>query len=81
MRLIALAVSLCALSSLAQAAEPAVEKYRYNSDLDIARVISIKTPKSPTCQLVTAVMTYEDSKGEVRKMAYRVRNNDCYNQN
>jgi hypothetical protein len=81
MRLFALAVSLCAFSSLVHAADSSIPQYRYDTELDIARVVSIKTPKSPTCQLVTAVMTYEDSKGEIHKLAYTVRNNDCYNQN
>lgn len=81
MRLFTLAVSLCAFSSLAQAADSSIEQYHYGTELDIARVISINTPKGPTCQLVTAVMTYENATGERRKLAYTVRNNDCYNQN
>jgi hypothetical protein len=81
MRLFTLAASLLAFTSFAQASDSQVETYRYGTKLDIARVISIKAPSNTACELVTAVITYENSHGEVRNMSYTVLADSCHNQN
>ena len=82
MRLFTLAFSLFAFVGLAQANDTQIDQYRYGTKLDIARVLSIKLPKTEqTCQPVTAVMTYQDSNGEVRKLSYQVWADNCYNKN
>ncbi|MFD1692085.1 DUF2790 domain-containing protein [Azotobacter chroococcum] len=54
-----LVLPFCCAASLAQAAEPPVQQYRYGLPLDIARVISIETPYDPyVCRIVDARMTY-----------------------
>ncbi|MFB8830834.1 DUF2790 domain-containing protein [Azotobacter sp. CWF10] len=46
--------------------------------LDIARVISIETPYDPyVCRIVDARMTYLDSAGETKVVAYRKLSAGC----
>ncbi|MNG32573.1 hypothetical protein D3C84_1186240 [compost metagenome] len=58
-----------------------MQPYSYGSQLDIERVLRIDTPASPRCELVTAVMTYRDSAGALRKMAYLTSSEACTRQN
>ncbi|WXL25575.1 DUF2790 domain-containing protein [Ectopseudomonas mendocina] len=82
MRIFALALSLLAFSSWVQANDSQADTYRYGNKLDIARVLSIKHPQdSQICQPGTAVMTYEDSKGQVRKLSYQTFSENCLIQN
>ncbi|SDS65616.1 DUF2790 domain-containing protein [Pseudomonas oryzae] len=79
MRLIALPLLLAA--GLAQAQDSDVQPYRYGSQPDIARVLRIDTPASPRCEVVTAVMTYRDSAGSLRRMSYLTSSEACTRQN
>ncbi|TBV96382.1 DUF2790 domain-containing protein [Azotobacter chroococcum] len=73
-----LVLPFCCAASLAQAAEPPVQQYRYGLPLDIARVISIETPYDPyVCRIVDARMTYLDSAGETKVVAYRKLSAGC----
>ncbi len=68
---------LCAASA-GQAAEPAVQQYRYGLPLDIAKVISIDAPYDPyVCEVIDAKMTYLDSAGKTRVVAYRKLSAGC----
>lgn len=79
MRLIALPLLLTA--GLAQAQDSDVQPYRYGSQPDIAQVLRIDTPASPRCEPVTAVMTYRDSAGSLRKLSYLTTSEVCTRQN
>lgn len=78
-RLIALPLLL--IAGLAQARDGDVQPYRYGSPLDIARVLRIDTPASPRCEVVTAVMTYRDSAGSLRRLSYLTSSEACTRQN
>lgn len=81
MRIALLAAFAVVLSNQAFAAEKDVETYRYDTQLDVARVLNIAVPNSLYCEVVTAVMTYENGQGQVRKLAYQTLPNSCPNQN
>lgn len=81
MRLIALPLLLAAGLAQAQAQDSDVQPYRYGSQPDIARVLRIDTPASPRCEVVTAVMTYRDSAGSLRRMSYLTSSEACTRQN
>ncbi|WP_407293577.1 DUF2790 domain-containing protein [Stutzerimonas zhaodongensis] len=68
-------------SSLAQAQNTEVETYVYGTRLDIASVVSVKISPTPYCEVTDAVMTYRDSTGKERKLAYRTLSDSCKNQN
>ncbi|WP_444816991.1 DUF2790 domain-containing protein [Stutzerimonas frequens] len=55
-------------AQLAYAADEA-KPYKYGDTLDIAEVISIDVPAGG-CEVVTARMTYVDSKGETHETTY-----------
>lgn len=78
-RLIALPLLLAA--GLAQAEDSDVQPYRYGSQPDIARVLRIDIPASPRCEVVTAVMTYRDSAGSLRRLSYLTSSEACTRQN
>ncbi|VXA97216.1 DUF2790 domain-containing protein [Pseudomonas sp. 8O] len=73
------AIALSAsLTSLAHSAEAA--PYRYGQNLDIAKVISIDTPNSPQCEVVTATMTYRNSAGDVEVLDFEQLSSACASQ-
>ncbi|HSX71870.1 MAG TPA: DUF2790 domain-containing protein [Pseudomonas sp.] len=62
-------------ASIAQADNS--ETYRYGMALDIDKVLSIEVPAAPYCTVVTAHMTYVDSRGEVRGLDYQTQAEAC----
>lgn len=78
---LATAAVLLSAASLAHADSADPEPYTYGSRLDIASVLSIKIEPTPYCEVTDAVMTYRDSAGEVRRLAYRTLADSCKNQN
>lgn len=78
---LATAALLLSASSLVHANSAEPEQYAYGTKLDIASVMSIKIEPTPYCKVTDAVMTYRDSSGEVRKLAYRTLADSCKNQN
>ena len=79
MRLIALPLLLAA--SLAQASDSDAMPYRYGSQPDVNQVLKIETAPSQQCEVTTAVMTYRDSAGALRKMSYLTSSEACTKQN
>ncbi|MGE8063667.1 DUF2790 domain-containing protein [Pseudomonas sp. NPDC089569] len=61
-----------------QANKPPIETYRYGSELDIKKVISV-TDVPPECGPVSAQMTYEDSQGQRHTLQYQVLGTGCSN--
>jgi len=57
-------------------AAPAIFHYRYGEKPDVSKVISV-TRADLNCAVAPARMTYEDSKGELHTMEYRVMGNLC----
>ncbi|WP_028628387.1 MULTISPECIES: DUF2790 domain-containing protein [Pseudomonas] len=57
-------------------AAPEVRHYKYGMNLDIAKVVSV-TPSSSACGVGPARMTYEDSRGELHTIEYRVQGFGC----
>jgi hypothetical protein len=78
---LATAALLLSAASLAHANSAEADPYTYGTKLDIASVMSIKIKPTPYCEVTDAVMTYRDSSGEVRKLAYRTLADSCKNQN
>ncbi|MFI8742629.1 DUF2790 domain-containing protein [Stutzerimonas zhaodongensis] len=78
---LATAALLLAAASLAHANSGEPEPYTYGTRLDIASVLSIKIEPTPYCEVTDAVMTYRDSAGQVRRLAYRTPADSCKNQN
>ena len=78
---LATAALLLAAASLAHANSGEPEPYTYGTRLDIASVLSIKMEPTPYCEVTDAVMTYRDSAGQVRRLAYRTPADSCKNQN
>lgn len=68
-------------TSLAHADQAKVESYTYGSQLDIAAVLSVNIKPTPYCEVTDAVMTYRDSTGAKRKLAYRTLSEACRYQN
>ncbi len=79
--LLATAALLLSAASLAHANNAEPEPYTYGTQLDIASVMSVKIEPTPHCKVTDAVMTYRDSSGEIRKLAYRTLADSCKNQN
>ncbi len=50
---------------------PTVVEYKYGMDLDIAKVVRL-SPDVRACKVMPQLMTYEDSKGELNTVQYRV---------
>ena len=69
--------ALFVVTGVTQAQEGAVQSYQYGDKLDVQRVISIDTPNVMSCEPVTTVMTYVDSQGQERKIAYRKLSESC----
>ncbi|UPQ82646.1 DUF2790 domain-containing protein [Pseudomonas knackmussii] len=67
---LASALLLLSATSLVHASGEEPQRYTYGTQLDIASVMSIKID-----------MTYRDSSGEVRQLAYRTLADACKNQN
>ena len=63
-------------SSVAEA--PAVERYHYGMELDIAKVLS-RSDIPNACGVVPAYMTYQDHQGRIHKLEYRVFGQGCSN--
>lgn len=70
-----LPLTVCSAVALAaEAPAPAsatVPNYAYGMPLDIHKVISISEPDNMSCGVVTARVTYKDSKGEQHELDYR----------
>lgn len=80
-----LVLALVSVSSFALADElntasnqPAVERYEYSTNLDIAKVISLSTIPN-VCEVVPATMVYEDHQGQRHVLEYRAMGNGCSN--
>lgn len=58
----------------------AVHDYRYSDELDVHKIISIES-NSTACGVTPAVMTYEDSHGELHIMRYQVVGYGCQSEN
>ncbi|GFM79973.1 hypothetical protein PSCICN_06650 [Pseudomonas cichorii] len=58
---------------------PEIQDYVYGMKLDIARVV-IKTPVPKNCGVNSKLMTYENSKGELNTLRYKVLS-DCVGKN
>lgn len=58
-------------------ASAASESYSYSTQLDISQVISLTENSSNNCGLVDAKMTYLDSEGKKRVLAYRKLSATC----
>lgn len=69
------------LSSLAQANDVKATPYTYGTQLDVAAVLSLELKPTPYCEVTDAVMTYRDSTGAERKLAYRTLAEACRYQN
>lgn len=50
---------------------PTVVEYKYGMDLDIAKVVRM-SPDVRACKVMPQLMTYEDSKGELNTVQYKV---------
>ena len=74
------AALLCA-ASLAHAGDAQPEVYTYDTQLDIASVLSIKVEPTAFCKVTDAVMTYRDSSDQVRQLAYRTLSESCKTEN
>lgn len=73
-----LMLPLCCVTSFTPAAEPSVQQYRYGLSLDIAKVLSIEAPYDPyVCRIIDAKMTYLNSAGETKVVAYRKLSAGC----
>lgn len=68
-------------SALAQADDVKATPYTYGTQLDVAAVLSVKIKPTPYCEVTDAVMTYRDSTGTERKLAYRTLSEACRYQN
>ncbi|MFC0708426.1 DUF2790 domain-containing protein [Azorhizophilus paspali] len=78
MKLSYLVLPFCCVTSLTLAAEPPVQQYHYGLPLDIAKVISIDAPYDPyVCKVIDAKMTYLNSTGETKVVAYRKPSAGC----
>ncbi|RMO97788.1 hypothetical protein ALQ33_03348 [Pseudomonas syringae pv. philadelphi] len=51
-------------------AMPAIEEYKYGMKLDVAKVIR-KSPDLKTCSVMPKLMTYQDSKGDLKTVQYQ----------
>ncbi|WP_277985788.1 DUF2790 domain-containing protein [Pseudomonas songnenensis] len=49
--------------------------------MDVASVLSVKIKPTPYCEVTDAELTYRDSTGTERKLAYRTLSEACRNQN
>ncbi|KPW76262.1 hypothetical protein ALO76_102121 [Pseudomonas syringae pv. coriandricola] len=49
---------------------PAIEEYKYGMKLDVAKVIR-KSPDLKTCSVMPKLMTYQDSKGDLKTVQYQ----------
>ncbi|SNS82373.1 DUF2790 domain-containing protein [Pseudomonas segetis] len=62
-------LSLGVLPAMAQAAQDH-ERYSYGTQLDVAQVVSLTEAPAQTCGVVSAHMTYLDSKGHTQVLDY-----------
>lgn len=58
---------------------PAIVRYQYGMKLDIAKVVRL-SPDLKACGVTPQLMTYEDSKGELKTVKYQVLSS-CRNKN
>jgi len=71
---------LCAAAQAAQAPVP-TDTYHYGMRLDIARVLDVREPAGDhQCKVVTATMTYLDSRGQERALNYLKLAEECSDQ-
>lgn len=68
-------------TSLAEADDAKAQPYTYGTRLDVASVLSVKIKPTPYCEVTDAEMSYRDSTGTERKLAYRTLSEACRNQN
>ncbi|WP_210638962.1 MULTISPECIES: DUF2790 domain-containing protein [unclassified Pseudomonas] len=71
-------VLLTGISAMAQA-DNTVQPipYRYGMPLEIKKLISLKEPSTPYCEVVTAQMVYIDKAGQTRDVSYRKLSDSC----
>lgn len=69
-------LSASAMSAMAQDAVVS-ESYSYGTRLDVSQVISLTEDSGDNCGVVNAQMTYLDSQGEKRVLAYRKLSANC----
>lgn len=72
-----IAASLSLLLSCSVLAESAPITYEYGMKLDVAKVLSISTASSRTCEPVDRIMKYIDSSGKTETLKYRVLSDAC----
>lgn len=60
-------------------AVPEIIEYRYGMELDIARTILL-SPDPRACKVVPQLMTYENSRGELKTLKYQMLS-DCRSKN
>ena len=70
------ALNICTLSARAESTVQA-QTYRYGTQLDIQKVLSMTEDAEPTCGVVNARMTYLDSQGHTQALDYRKFANHC----
>ena len=73
--------ALLSAASLVHASDAQPEVYTYDTQLDIASVLSIEVKPTTFCQVTDAVMTYRDSTDQVRQLAYRTLSERCKTEN
>lgn len=72
-----LSVLSAGMLSATTQANPITETYSYGDHLDINQVISLTEDHGPECGVVNAQMTYLDSHGEKRVLAYSKLATNC----
>ncbi len=50
---------------------PEIQEYKYGMKLDVAKVIR-KSPDLKTCSVMPKLMTYQDSKGDLKTVQYQI---------
>jgi hypothetical protein len=63
------ALNICTLSARAEA-DVTPKTYTYGTHLDIKKVLSLKQDATPSCGIVDAQMTYQDSQGKTQVLDY-----------
>ncbi|MXI50256.1 DUF2790 domain-containing protein [Pseudomonas moraviensis] len=73
----AIAASFSLILSSSVLAESDPTTYEYGMKLDIAKIISISTTRSRTCEPVDRMLKYIDSSGKTETLKYRVLSDAC----
>ena len=69
--------SLGLLLSGSVLAESPPTAYKYGEKLDIEKVLSISTTKTPICKPVDHIMKFIDSAGKIQVLKYRALSDAC----